>query len=149
MRKIATFLLAAALLAGCGTAETSPTATPATGGQPTAAPAASPTPAVDMAKFDLKPMPIDSVEVQIRESQPPQVAVMVSGTLSDKCTFFHEATQVRNGNTIEVTVTTMREKDAMCAQMIEFSTQTIALEGDFPPGDYTVLVNGVEQKFKI
>jgi hypothetical protein len=48
-----------------------------------------------------------------------------------------------------VTVTTMREKDMMCAQMIETFSQTITLEGDFPPGDYIVRVNGVEKSFKI
>lgn len=147
MRKIMLFLLAAALLAGCGTTDAGTTATPGTAAQPTAAPAGTPT--ADMAKFEIKTMPIDSVEVQIRESQPPQIAIAVSGTLADKCTFFHEATQVRSGNIIEVTVTTMREKDMMCAQMIEFYNETITLEGDFPPGDYIVRVNGVAQTFKI
>ena len=143
MRKMLMFLFAAVLLAGCSTGQTTSTATPA---GPTAAPA---TPTPDMAGAEIKPMPIDSVEVQIRESQPVQVSVLVSGTLSDKCTTFHEATQVRNGNTIELTITTMRPKDMMCAQMIEIYSNTFPLEGDFPPGDYIVRVNGVEKSFKI
>jgi hypothetical protein len=147
MRKIVYFLLAAVLLAGCSTAQTTSTATPASGGAPTAAPAGTPT--ADPAGAEVKPMPIDSVEVQIRESQPVQVGVLVSGSLSDKCTTFHEAKQVRNGNTIELTITTMRPKDAMCAQMIEIYSNTFTLEGDFPPGDYIVRVNGVEKSFKI
>jgi hypothetical protein len=146
MRKIVYFLLAAVLLAGCSTAQTTSTATPASGSTPTEAPA---TPTADMAGAEIKPMPIDSVEVQIRESQPVQVSVLVSGSLSDKCTTFHEATQVRNGNTIELTITTMRPKDAMCAQMIVTYSNTFPLEGDFPPGDYIVRVNGVEKSFKI
>jgi hypothetical protein len=147
MRKMLLFLLAAVLLAGCSTAQTTSTATPASGAAPTAVPAGSPTP--DMAGAEIKDMPIDSVEVQIRESQPVQVAVLVTGSLSDKCTTFHEATQVRNGNTIELTITTMRPKDAMCAQMIVTYSNTFPLEGDFPPGDYIVRVNGVEKSFKI
>ena len=145
MRKMLMFLFAAVLLAGCSTAQTTPTATPASGAAPTTIPAPTP----DMAGAEVKPMPIDSVEVQIRESQPVQVSILVSGSLSDKCTTFHEATQVRNGNTIELTITTMRPKDMMCAQMIEIYTNTFPLEGDFPPGDYIVRVNGVEKSFKI
>jgi inhibitor of cysteine peptidase len=146
MRKIVYFLLAAVLLAGCSTAQTTSTATPASGGAPTAAPA---TPTPDLAGAEIKPMPIDSVEVQIRESLPVQVSVLVNGSLTDGCTEFHEATQVRNGNTIELTVNVMRPKDMMCTQELTIYTNAFPLEGDFPPGDYIVRVNGVEKSFKI
>jgi hypothetical protein len=146
MRKIVYFLLAAVLLAGCSTAQTTSTATPASGTAPTAAPA---TPTADPAGAEIKPMPIESIEVQIRESLPVQVSVLVNGSLTDGCTEFHEATQVRNGNTIELTVNVMRPKDMMCTQELTFYTNTFTLEGDFPPGDYIVRVNGVEKSFKV
>lgn len=139
-------LVLAVTLMGCGAQSTSstsvPTATPTTV-------AATAIPTVDMAANEINPMPIDRVEVQIRESQPVQVAVAVYGTLSDGCTQFHQMTQRRTGNTIEIEITAIRPKDGMCTQVIKTYTNTIALEGEFPTGTYVVRVNSVEQTFNI
>ena len=150
MSKWMAILVLAAVLAGCGSA-TNTASTSAPAAQPTGAPTGAPTaaPSVDLAANEIKPMPIDMVNVQIRESQPVQVAVDVTGSLTDGCTEFHQMSQVRTGNTIEITLTTIRPKDMMCTQDIRTYTNTIALEGEFPSGTYIVRVNGVEQTFTI
>ena len=170
MRTIVVVLLTAVLLAGCGTADGDSTITSPSGAQLPADAAVTPPSTGDVVDSDsavtpspnapqpstgdviddtISAMPITAVEVLIREIHPIQVAVLVSGTLSDGCTVFHEATQVRTGTTIEVTITTIRGNETLCPDMIQDFTQTITLEGDFPPGDYTVRVNGIEQRFKI
>ncbi len=147
MSKWILVLVLATALVGCGTeSTTSSTSVPAE--NPTAVPPTS-EPTADPAANEIKPMPIETVNVQIRESQPVQVAVEVSGTLNDGCTEFHQMSQVRTGTTIEITITTIRPKDMMCTQQLTFYTNTIALEGEFPSGTYTVRVNGVEQTFTI
>ncbi len=92
---------------------------------------------------------VDHIEVQIAESFPPQVRVQVSGTLPDGCTSLSEIRQEREDTTITVTMTTRRLTDAMCIQVIEPVVETIQLQGDFPPGEYIVRVNDVEQPFRI
>ena len=92
---------------------------------------------------------VDNIEIQIAESFPPQVRVQVSGTLPDGCTSLSEIRQEREDNTITVTMTTWRLTDAMCIQVIEPVVETIQLQGDFPPGEYIVRVNDVEQTFWI
>jgi inhibitor of cysteine peptidase len=142
---IAVLVLAIALI-GCGT-EPNSAATSAPAASPTSAPTAAPT--IDPAANEIKPRPIDSVEVQIRESLPVQVAVLVTGALTDGCTEFHQMQQVRSGNTIEITITTIRPKDVPCTQELTIYTNTIALDGEFSTGTYIVRVNGVEKTFTI
>ena len=147
MSKWIIILVLAAALAGCGSAaNTASTSGPAAS---TATVSATTAPTADPAANEIKPMPIDVVNVQIRESQPVQVAVEVTGSLTDGCTEFHQMSQVRTGNTIEITLTTIRAKDMMCTQDITSYTNTIALEGEFPSGSYIVRVNGVEKSFTI
>ena len=147
MSKWILILVLATVLVGCGTeSTTSSTSTPAA--NPTAA-APTVAPTADLAANEIKPMPIDAVEVQIRESLPVQVSVLVTGALTDGCTEFHQMSQVRTGTTIEITITTIRPKDMMCTANLTLYTNTIALEGEFPSGTYTVRVNGVEQTFTI
>lgn len=147
MRTFIMTVLLALILVGCGgqTSGSTTISSPPTGA-PTLIPA---TPTTDQAGVEIKPMPIDSFEVQIRESAPVQVAVLVNGTLSDGCTTFNAAKQTRNGSTIELEITVQRTKAAMCTQMLGIYRESIALVGDFPSGDYIVRVNGIEKAFKI
>ena len=147
MRTFMILLLTAVLLAGCGTTQSNATTTPATGHQPTTAPAAPPLP--NMAESDIKPTQIESFEVYMRRSHPRKMAVLVSGELPDGCTEYHEATQVRDGNTIDVTITVIRYNNKICTLAVEHYKEAITLEGDFPPGDYTVRVNGITQRFTL
>jgi hypothetical protein len=94
-------------------------------------------------------MQVDSVDVQIAESFPPQVFVRFQGVLGDGCTTLGEMSQRRKGNTIDVTVATNHSGAEVCTAIAQLVDKTIKLEGDFPPGEYIVRVNGVERQFRI
>ncbi len=91
---------------------------------------------------------IKEIELLITESKPVQVTVEVIGYLPDSCTVHHETHQAREGNTITIQMTTKRPKDSVCATVVtEYQEQVFI--GTFPAGDYKVVVNGVEQKFRV
>lgn len=100
-------------------------------------------------EFIIADMPINDISVEILESFPLQIHVVVNGFLRDSCTTLNETTQQREGNTTRVHITTKRPKDAMCAQVITDITTRVPLEGGFLPGHYRVIVNGVEKEFDI
>jgi inhibitor of cysteine peptidase len=92
---------------------------------------------------------VDNVEVQVAESFPPQVSVRVQGTLGNGCYSLGEIRQQRNGNTIEVTITTKHSGSEVCTMIAQIVDEKITLEGDFQSGEYIVRVNGVERTFRI
>jgi hypothetical protein len=92
---------------------------------------------------------VDNVEVQVAESAPPQVSARVQGTLGNGCYSLGQITQQRNGNTIEVTITTKHSGAEVCTMIAQMVDETIRLEGDFPSGEYTVRANGVEKTFMV
>lgn len=92
---------------------------------------------------------VDAVEVLILESFPVQVNVVVRGAVPDACTEIGEIAQQRIENEIEVTIMTTRDPAAFCAQVLTPVEETIALAGDFPPGEYTVTVNGMTEMFRV
>lgn len=93
-------------------------------------------------------MPIQGIEVILAESDPVQVSVKVTGGLPDSCTVYHETHQARIGNTITIQITTMRPKDAFCATVVTEYQEKVVI-GALPAGDYTVIVNSVEQEFRV
>jgi hypothetical protein len=110
--------------------------------------ATGPTPTLaTVGEVDL--LQVDSVEVVIRESFPPQISAMVRGTLPDSCTQVGEIAQTKSGNAVEVTIQTVRDPLALCAQALVPVEVAVDLEGDFPAGDYTVTVNGVSATFRV
>ncbi len=97
---------------------------------------------------EIRLAPIHEVRVSIAESYPPQVFVYVKGGLADSCTTFHELKTERSGNTITMTVTTERPKDAICAQVYTFFERNVNLGADFTSGEtYTVKVNDKTTSF--
>jgi hypothetical protein len=100
-------------------------------------------------EFFIDDLPVTNVTAQIMESFPVQAAIVVEGYLRDSCTTLHEITQRREGNTVYVHITTKRPKDAICAQVITEIQEYIKLDGVFPPGNYKVIVNGVEKEFQV
>jgi len=114
----------------------------------------------DTEEFIIADLPINDISVEILESLPLQVHIVVSGFLSDACTTINEITQQRDGNhkpkalvnevnVINVHITTKRPKDAFCAQVIKEVEERIPLEGGFLLGRYKVVVNEVEKEFEI
>ena len=99
-------------------------------------------------EVDIRLAPIHEVDIRIAESYPPQVFLYVKGGLADGCTTFHELTQERNGNTINIRITTQRPKDAMCTQVYGFFEKNLNLGSDFVSGEeYTVEVNDTTHIF--
>ena len=94
-------------------------------------------------------LPIESVEVVVLESFPYQLRAQVRGYLPDGCTRLDQVRQSREGNVITVTITTLRERDAICILLIEIVERNIALEGTYLPGDYLLRVNGLERRFRL
>lgn len=93
---------------------------------------------------------VDSVEVQILESFPVQVHVVVSGYLPDGCTRLDEVTTEQNGNEFVVTITTKRPADAICTQALVPYEEVVPLDvAGLPAGEYTVTVNGVMTSFEL
>ena len=93
-------------------------------------------------------MPIAEIEVLLAESDPVQVTVQVNGWLPDSCTEHHETHLTQEENTITIQITTIRPKDFACATVVtEYQEQVFI--GTLPAGDYTVIVNNVEQQFRI
>ena len=103
----------------------------------------------DTEKFIIADMPINDFSVEILESFPLQIHIVVNGYLSDGCTTINEITQQRDGNTINVHITTKRPKDALCIQVIKEVQERVPLDGGFLPGHYKVIVNKVEKEFNI
>lgn len=93
--------------------------------------------------------PIHEVQVNIAESYPEQIFVYFKGGLADSCTAFHDIETQRSGNTIDITVTTERPRDAVCAQVYGYFEKNVALGSDFTSGEtYTVNVNDFTTSFE-
>jgi hypothetical protein len=95
----------------------------------------------------VEPIHVDSVDVRVMESSPPQASAHVRGVLGDGCASFHSLEQQRSGNTVTVTILRERPRDAVCTQIAKLYEDDIPLQGTFLPGDYLVRVNGVEKAF--
>lgn len=90
--------------------------------------------------LEIKPIQIESVNVRIAESYPPQLFAEVTGWVGDGCTVAREPEITREGNTITVTILGERERDAICTQILVGYQKNIAL-GSVEPGEWTVKVN--------
>ncbi len=99
-------------------------------------------------EVEIRQAPIHEVQVLIAESFPEQIFVYIKGGLADACTTFRELKTERSGNTINITVTTERPKDAICAQVYGYFEKNVALGSDFTRGEsYTVNVNDTTTSF--
>lgn len=85
---------------------------------------------------------ITSVELLIRESFPPQIALQVSGDLPTPCHALKaEVSEPNPENTILVTIYSVYDSKKACIQVLKPFTENVSI-GTFPNGHYTVVVNG-------
>ena len=77
------------------------------------------------------------------------VEVLIKGALPDACAALDEAEQARVVNLIDVTLTMRRPRGALCAQVVRPFRFYLPLDGTFPPGSYTLKVNGAAYPFRI
>jgi hypothetical protein len=94
---------------------------------------------------------VESVKINILEADPPVIQVTASGHLPDAgCTSISAIEQKRKGSDFYVTISTATDPDVMCAQVLTPFDQVIELEAEgLAPGQYHVIVNGVEVPFEI
>ena len=91
---------------------------------------------------------VEDVEILFLESFPLGIHAVASGYLPDSCTEIDEVSVERDSIHFEVLITTLREADVMCAQVIEEFEQNVPLDVyGLPAGDYIVTVNGIEAEF--
>jgi inhibitor of cysteine peptidase len=95
---------------------------------------------------------VNEVNLQIMESFPVQVAAVAEGNLKDSCTMIHEIRQSfdEETKTFTIEIATVRDADAVCAQVLEPFEERIDLDvRGLPAGTYTVDVNGVRETFTL
>ena len=93
---------------------------------------------------------VENIEIVMLESFPVQVHVIAKGYLPDSCTRIDSITQKRNNTAFSVTITTIRPKDKVCAQMIQPFEERILLDVyGLEAGLYSVVVNGVKGSFEL
>ena len=98
------------------------------------------------------PAPIESVEIIVAESFPPQYFAHVISGMPNGCVEFYGYEEARDGNTITVTVTNLEPAPSnntlACAAIYLTHETGVALGKDFEPGEtYTVKVNDVVETF--
>lgn len=87
---------------------------------------------------------LDSAQLLILESQPPQIRLALAGNLPDPCHRLRvRAAAPDEENRIRVEVYSLADPTAVCIQVLQPFQASIPLplEG-LPPGHYTVWVNG-------
>ncbi len=94
---------------------------------------------------------VQSVEIEILESQPLLVNAIIRGQLPDAgCTTISGVTQARDGNAFNITLTTTTNPLAKCAQALVPFEEVVSLDvSGLPPAPYGVNANGVQQAFKL
>jgi len=78
-----------------------------------------------------------------------EVELLVKGAFPDACTELHEATQVRSGNLLEISLTTRRPQGAICAAVVRPYRFYVLLDGRFEPGPYNLKLNGQSHPFEV
>ena len=107
---------------------------------PTAPPAQS-TSGPSMVQTDA---PIESVKVDISDSNPPVYTLRITSGLPGGCVKFNGYETVREGGSINVTVTNLEPAEPVpCTAIYAQQVGEVVLDGVFTPGNaYSVFVNG-------
>jgi putative hemolysin len=95
---------------------------------------------------------VDEVAIQILESFPVQVEVLIRGSLPDSCTEIDLIDQRfdADDNAFWIEIKTVRTTDKACAQVLVPFEETVALDVyGLPAGTYTVDVNGARETFSL
>jgi inhibitor of cysteine peptidase len=101
------------------------------------------------ADFDVTPLAVNTVEVRVLESFPVQVQAVIMGTLPTACSTVDSIAQRRDGNVVEITVMARTRREQFCILSLKGVTETVRLDGAFPPGEYLLRANGVESRFRV
>ena len=93
---------------------------------------------------------LDSIRLNVLESFPVRVHVIVDGHFADGCTYLGNITQMLEGNVFNIEITTHRPEDRMCTEALVPFQETIPLEVEgLEKGEYLVRVNNLETSFRL
>ncbi len=93
---------------------------------------------------------VQSVDIQVMATNPPQVNAVVRGNLSESCATLAPTQVSYASNAFEIKVYAVSPTDRGCAQITTPFETTIALDTtDLPAGNYTVTANGVSAVFAL
>lgn len=93
---------------------------------------------------------VTEVKTKLLDSFPLQVEVAARGELPDACTMVGNVVKSQKGDTFFITITTSREADKICAQVITPFEKKVLLDvAGLAAGTYTVNVNGAIATFTL
>ncbi len=88
------------------------------------------------------PVYLDSADLLILESFPPQYRLLLKGNLPDPCHKLEVVVPAPDAEgIIDVQVFSLTNPETICIQILEPFEESVSLDG-FPPGTYQVEVNG-------
>ena len=93
----------------------------------------------------LVPAPIESAEIVVRESAPPEYSLRITSALPNGCARFERIAVLPNGTTLEVKVwnTLPADEKTACTMIYGTTSNTVSLGRTFEPGrTYDVRING-------
>ncbi len=103
---------------------------------------------VDMVKV---PAPVESVEIHVAESFPPQYFVEVVSGLPNGCAQFYGYEESRAGNTIDITISNLvpaPSQQVACTEEFRTHRTSIPLGSEFQSKEtYTLKVNDTTETF--
>ena len=100
------------------------------------------------ATMSTSPLQVQSVDILVAESFPPQVTARVTAVIPDSCTKAREPQISRDGATITIKIIGERPDGVACAQVISSYDKSIPL-GPLDPGSYTLHVNNLTKTFQV
>ncbi len=94
---------------------------------------------------------VETVDIQILESLPVQVIVVVKGNLSNGCQQLDKINTIQAGNKFTITIGKKSiDEQMICTQALVPFEKTIPLNvKGLKSGTYSVNVNGISQSFKL
>src|SRR5512143_2542482 len=93
---------------------------------------------------------VQSVEIQVLQSDPPQVNAVVRGNLTESCAALGESRLQYAGNTFQITVYAISPTDRGCAQVTTPFETVIPLDTNGKPaGTYQATANGATAVFSL
>lgn len=93
---------------------------------------------------------VKNVKINIFESFPIRIDVIIRGELPDNCTTLDQFLPERNGNLFTVKITTNHQTGKYCEKQTQSFDLVVPLDVEgLKAGSYTVSVNGVKDSFEL
>ncbi len=89
------------------------------------------------------------VEINLSPAQPTTISLEVEGEHPDGCEYPVIVDQARRGKIVDIEVYREVPVDVFCPMILKPYRDTISLDGNFEPGEYTINVNAHSQAIRI